>query len=71
MKKEITMRNKYFFSEDGLTFIDLSQVSAITQKTSSSAFYVYLRNADGNFLTVYGDTVTELFEALAEYSKGE
>ncbi len=64
------MRNKYFFSEDGLTFIDLSQVSAIAQKTSSSAYYVYLRNVDG-CIVVDSDTVTELFEALAEYSKGE
>jgi len=64
------MRNKYFFSEDGLTFIDLSQVSAIAQKTSGSAFYVYLRNVDGS-VVVDSDTVTELFEALTEYSKGE
>jgi hypothetical protein len=64
------MRNKFFFSEDGLTFIDLSQVSAITQKTSSSAYYVYLRNVDG-FVVVDSDTVIELFEALDEYSKGE
>lgn len=64
------MRNKFFFSDDGLTFIDLSQVSAIAQKTSSSAYYVYLRNVDG-CIVVDSDTVTELFEALAEYSKGE
>jgi hypothetical protein len=64
------MRNKFFFSEDGLTFIDLSQVSAITQKNISSAFYVYLRNVDGS-VVVDSDTVTELFEALTEYSKGE
>jgi hypothetical protein len=64
------MANKFFFSEDGLTFIDLSQVSAITQKTSSSAYYVYLRNVDG-FVVVDSDTVIELFEALDEYSKGE
>lgn len=64
------MRDKYFFSDDGLTFIDLSQVSAITKNISSSAFYVYLQNVDG-VMTVYGDTVTELFKALAEYSEGE
>jgi hypothetical protein len=64
------MRNKFFFSEDGLTFIDLSQVSAITKNNSSSAFHVYLRDTDGG-LAVYGDTVTELFDALAEYSEGE
>jgi hypothetical protein len=66
------MRNKFFFSEDGLTFIDLSQISAIAQKTSSSVFYfhVYLRNVEG-FIVVSGDTVTELFDALAEYSEGE
>ena len=64
------MRNKFFFSDDGLTFIDLSQVSAINQKTSSSAYYVYLRNVDGS-VVVNSDTVTELFEALAEYGKGE
>ena len=64
------MRNKFFFSDDGLTFIDLSQVSAIAQKTSSSTYYVYLRNVDG-CIVVDSDTVTELFEALAEYSKGE
>ncbi len=60
------MRNKFFFSDDGLTVIELSQFSAITQKTSSSAFYVYLKS--GAVLTVFGDTVTELFDALAEYS---
>jgi hypothetical protein len=67
------MRNKFFFSEDGLTFIDLSQVSAITQKTSGSAFYVFyvrMRNANDS-VVVDSDTVTELFEALAEYGKGE
>jgi hypothetical protein len=64
------MRNKYFFSEDGLTFIDLSQVSAIAQKTSGSAFYVRMRNANDS-VVVDSDTVTELFEALTEYSKGE
>jgi len=64
------MRNKYFFSEDGLTVIKLSEISAITQKTSSSAFYVYLRDVHTS-IVVDSDTVTELFEALAEYSKGE
>lgn len=64
------MRNKFFFSEDGLTFIDLSQVSGINKNISSSAFYVYLQNVDG-VMIVHGDTVTELFDALAEYSEGE
>jgi hypothetical protein len=36
------MRNKFFFSEDGLTFIDLSQISAIAQKTSSSVFFIFM-----------------------------
>ena len=60
------MSNKYFFSADGLTAIDLSQIEAIAQKTSSSAFYVYLKS--GAALTVFGDTVTELFDALTFYS---
>ena len=60
------MHNKFFFSDDGLTVIELSQISAISQKTSSSAFYVYLKS--GAELTVFGDTITELFDALAVYS---
>ena len=60
------MSNKYFFSSDGLTVIDLSQIAAIAQKTSSSAFYVYLKS--GATLTVFGDTIVELFDALAVYS---
>jgi GT2 family glycosyltransferase len=64
------MANNFFFSEDGLTFIDLSQISAIAQKNSSSAFYVYLRNVDG-CIAVDSDTVTELFDAMHEYGIGE
>ena len=61
------MRNKFFFSDDGLTFIDLSQVSAIAQKNTSSAFWTIYLHSGAN-LTVVGDTVTELFDALAVYS---
>lgn len=64
------MRNKFFFSEDGLTFIDMSRISGISKAFNSSAFHVILRENDG-VLTVVGDTVTELFEAMHEYSLGE
>ena len=65
------MRNKFFFSDDGLTFIDLSQVSGISKAFNSSAFQVLLRDTDG-IVEVFGDTVVELFDALAIYSiKGE
>jgi hypothetical protein len=64
------MANNFFFSEDGLTFIDLSQISAIAKKSSPPAFYVYLRNVD-RCIVVDSDTVTELFDAMHEYGIGE
>lgn len=61
------MRKNFFFSDDGLTFIDLNQVSAIAQKSASSIFYVYFRECE-SYVTVDGDTVTELFDAMHAYS---
>jgi hypothetical protein len=63
------MANKFFFSEDGLTFIDLSQVSGITKNRISPTFHVLLRDTD-QYMEVDSDTATELFEALREYSIG-
>ena len=62
------MRNKFFFSNDGLTFIDMSQISSIAKKNTSSAFWTIYLHSGAN-LTVVGDmTLVELFDALAEYS---
>jgi len=61
------MRKNFFFSNDGLMFIDMSQVSAITQKNTSSVFYVHFRSCE-SVVTVDSDTVTELFDAMHAYS---
>jgi hypothetical protein len=63
------MANKFFFSEDGLTFIDLSQVSGISKNRLSPTFHVLLRNTN-QYMEVDSDTVTELFNAMREYSIG-
>jgi hypothetical protein len=63
------MANKFFFSEDGLTFIDLSQVSGISKNRLSPTFHVLFRDTNQH-IEVDSDTATELFEALREYSIG-
>jgi len=61
----------FFFSEDGLTFIRLSEVTGVTQDSGTKGSYsVHLRNRE-KVLVVDSDTVTELFAALQKYGESQ
>ena len=61
----------FFFSEDGLTFIRLSEVTGVTQSQDTGtkgSYFVHLKNRE-KVLLVDSDTVTELFAALQKYGE--
>jgi hypothetical protein len=61
----------FFFSEDGLTFIRLSEVTGVTRSQDTGtqgSYFVHLKNRE-KVLVVDTDTVTELFAALQKYGE--